>query len=276
MAHDRQARARCRRCRDRGPGRRGRSARRCGRCSAPGCRCPGRPPSARRSRPRTLARICTATSVTRSTSRRSRPGCRAPRPAGGDRRRPRPSLRPSSTAISMPARLGQLAGALDGFGDDVARSATASAQRLLAELDPRQLEQVVDRAGDPDAPRATIRSATRWTTSGSSSSASVSASTASAPTGRLQLVADVGHEVGAHGVEPASLADVLDRRHRRRRRGAARRRRRRRAAAARTARASGGDSLPAERAAQRVLRRRRRASSPTWVPDQRWPPAVLR
>ncbi len=31
---------------------------------------------------------------------------------------------------------------------------------------------------------------------------------------RLQLVADVGDEVGAHGVDPAPLADVLDRRHR--------------------------------------------------------------
>ena len=40
---------------------------------------------------------------------------------------------------------------------------------------------------------------------------------------RLQLVADVGDEVGAHGVDAAPLADVLDRRHARRRPAAARR-----------------------------------------------------
>ena len=34
------------------------------------------------------------------------------------------------------------------------------------------------------------------------------------PDGRLQLVADVGHEVGAHRIDPAAFADVLDRRHR--------------------------------------------------------------
>ena len=86
-----------------------------------------------------------------------------------------------------------------------ATSPTLTSSRCgdLAELDPRQLEQVLDDAGHAVG-LVTIFSARRSTTSGSSSPMRASASSASAPDGRLQLVADVGDEVRAHGFEAAA------------------------------------------------------------------------
>ena len=119
----------------------------------------------------------------------------------------------SSTAISMPRGCGELADALDRLGDDVA-DRTALGERRLAELDPRQLHQVVDRPGDTVA-SATIRSATRCTTSGSLSSASASASTASAPTGVFSSWLMLATKSVRTASSAAALADVLDRRDRR-------------------------------------------------------------
>ena len=55
-----------------------------------------------------------------------------------------------------------------------------------------------------------MRPARRWATSGSGSETSVSASRPEGAHGRLELVADVGHEVAADLLEPASLRDVLN------------------------------------------------------------------
>ena len=56
-----------------------------------------------------------------------------------------------------------------------------------------------------------IRPANRLTASGSSlASDTASASSLIAPTGRLQLVADVGDEVAAYGLDPALAGAVLD------------------------------------------------------------------
>ena len=113
-----------------------------------------------------------------------------------DPARPRPAAATRSTAPSTTS----------SDVDDVA-------DRLLAELDPRQLEQVVDRArhavrlvdhalGDAVHDAEVVLVGQRLGEHGQR------------PDGRLQLVADVGDEVGAHGVDPPPLADVLDRRHR--------------------------------------------------------------
>ena len=86
-------------------------------------------------------------------------------------------------------------------------------RRLLAELDPRQLEEVVDRPrhavrlvehaiGDAVHDVEVVLLAERLGEHGHR------------PDRRLQLVADVGHEVRPHGVDPSTLTDVLDRRHR--------------------------------------------------------------
>ena len=109
--------------------------------------------------------------------------------------------------------LGELAGALDGAVDDVA-DGDGVADRLLAELDPGQLEQVVDRAGDPVRLVDHPRRPSRWTTPGSVLVDQRLGEHGQRPDGRLQLVADVGDEVGAHGVDAPTLALVLDRRHR--------------------------------------------------------------
>ena len=57
-----------------------------------------------------------------------------------------------------------------------------------------------------------MRPARRWATSGSGSETSVSASRPERAHRRLELVADVGHEVAADLLEPAALRDVLDQR----------------------------------------------------------------
>ena len=136
-------RGRCRRSPGCGPGRRGRSARRCGRGRAPGCRCRGRRrrcrPTCRRCGPRPRpcepgseyftpfsTRLASAdTSWRRSPTTLSRRDgsthvdrdARAARPAAGPARRPR--RRPG-------------------------RRSTTSRWRRLAELDARQLQQVLD------------------------------------------------------------------------------------------------------------------------------------
>ena len=91
-----------------------------------------------------------------------------------------------------------------------------------AELDPRQLHQIVDRAGgavrllehpvgDPPDRRRVVLVDQRL------------GEHRQRADGRLELVADVGDEVGADRVDPAPLADVLDERERTAVRGSARR-----------------------------------------------------
>ena len=149
-------RARCRRCRGSGPGRPGRSARRCGRGRGPGCRCRGRATSmldagtvdgARSTSTSTRAGSVYFTRVLEQVGerrhelaavaddrhagaapRRPRCRCRAARRAAAPARPPRPRSEPTDT------------------GSGRARPSC---------LDPRQLEQVVDDARHPRAPRAT-------------------------------------------------------------------------------------------------------------------------
>ena len=88
------------------------------------------------------------------------------------------------------------------------------ANGLLSQLDARELHQVVDRPGDPmrfgDHPfrhsAHDVRVALVGQRLGEHSEGADR---------RLQLVADVGDEVGAHSVDSPAFADVLDRRHRR-------------------------------------------------------------
>ena len=64
----------------------------------------------------------------------------------------------------------------------------------------------------PDPERLGRASARRAAaaTSGSSSASERLGQQAEGADGRLELVADVGHEVAAHGLEAAALGDVVD------------------------------------------------------------------
>ena len=110
-----------------------------------------------------------------ASSHDARSRCRAARRARGPARPPRRS--PTVDA----ARARCTASPSSSIRDSSSRSSIVRASRSAS---------------------STIRSARRSTTSGSSSSTSVSASSAQRADRRLQLVADVGDEVGAHGVEP--------------------------------------------------------------------------
>ena len=117
----------------------------------------------------------------RSTSRRSRRGCETPTPAAGDRRASSgPRTRSPSRSV-MPRRSASWRDRSSASAS-TSRRAPTSRTTLTAELDAGQLQQVVDRAGDPVG-LVDHLPAKRCTIAGSSSSASASASTASAPTG---------------------------------------------------------------------------------------------
>ena len=108
----------------------------------------------------------------------------------------------SSTSMVIPRCSAAGRMPVDRLGDEVAdgdRLADAAPRSASIR---RQLEQVVDGAADAER-LGHHRSARRRATAGSSSSASVSASSAERADGRLQLVADVGDEVAADGLEAA-------------------------------------------------------------------------
>ena len=185
-------RDRCRRCRGCAPCRRGRSARRRGRGRAAGCRCPGR------------RRMIS----TQSSTRRGPHLHRGPRLAVLDgvldqvaERRHELAAVADATAIAV-RRLhgrqrrivisscaGQLGDAVDAGADHLGDSRPARPSARLADLDARQLHQVVDRAagtiGLGDHPRRRRRAIVVEVVS----STSVSASTRQRADGRLQLVA---------------------------------------------------------------------------------------
>ena len=134
----------------------------------------------------------------------------APRRAGGGRPTTASRGGGSSTSIVDALLLGGGPHPVDGLGDERG----APARRRAGP--PRR-----PRCGDSSSRSSMVRPTRNASLShplgqpagrpsGSSSSSSVSASSASAPTGRLELVADVGHEVAADGLEPAPLGRVLD------------------------------------------------------------------
>ena len=115
-----------------------------------------------------------------------------------------------------PAQLGERPDPLDRPVDDVDH-VDEIADRLLAELDAGQLHQVIDRAGHTvrlvdHAPGDALHDLGVDVVVGA---VGERLGEHRERTDRgLQLVADVGHEVGAHGVDPPPFADVLDRDHR--------------------------------------------------------------
>ena len=113
----------------------------------------------------------------------------------------------------MPPRLGELGGSLHAAGHDVG-DRHCLGEWHLAELDPRQLHQVVDGVRYPQRlvhhPFGDTLHDVRVGLADERFGEHCER-----PDGGLQLVGEVGDEVGAHGVEPTSLADVLDRRDRR-------------------------------------------------------------
>ena len=165
----------------------------------PGCRCRGRRPSARPTRPSTRTRTCTLLPGSLYLTAFS---TRLPSADTSWRRSPRTIDAVGAgraTWTAMPRCSAHVRDALHGAVDDVA-DVDGVAHRLLAELDPGQLEQVVDRARDPvrlahhplgDAldDLEVVLVGERLGQHGER------------PDRRLQLVADVGHEVGAHGVD---------------------------------------------------------------------------
>ena len=212
-------RGRCRRCRDCEHGRRGRSARRCDRdpgrdadavvahraCST--CR---RPTTAL-----TTNDLTTGLAVLHGVVDR---GCSPPRRAGGDRRAPSTPGRGSSTSSRM---LRCSAAASDS--DDGAPDARRATRHRLADRRGHRARCVTARAGRRSTPAArwassTILSARRRIDLGVVLVDERLGEHGQRTDRRLQLVADVGDEVGAHGVEAGALADVVDDRPARRRR----------------------------------------------------------
>ncbi len=99
---------------------------------------------------------------------------------------------------------------LDGVGHDQVDQ-DGLAGRCLLGLDARQVEQVVDDAADPeglvvDAPGQALRHF------GIGLGDERLGQQPEGAHGRLELVADVGHEIAADLLEPAPLRDVLDER----------------------------------------------------------------
>ena len=143
-----RGRGRCRRSRGCGPGRPGRSARRCARGRGAGCRCRGRRTATSTQRPSVRARTCTLGArvgvlhrvveqvVIADTSWRRSPHHREPRRRRLDLDRDAPLL-------------GRRPDPVGGLGDDEVHRHVV-APRLLVGLDPGQLEQVVDGAADPE------------------------------------------------------------------------------------------------------------------------------
>ena len=164
-----------------------------------------RRPSGRRPRPRT-----STSSRRRSTSRRCRAGCTS---ADTSWRRSPTTVRPARRLGAPRCAMPRAARPRAGCGRRPRRRRGATRHRLAARrlvgLDAAQLEQVVDGAADAERlGRACARPAL-GDHAASSSASSVSASRP-ARRRRLQLVADVGDEVAAHGLEPPPLGDVVD------------------------------------------------------------------
>ena len=191
VAHDRRARARCRRWCGCAPDRPGRTARRSGRGRAAGCRHPDRTPMISTHSPCSRGARPAPTSPGRCTSRRSRPGCRPPRPAA--RRSPdhdqtgrtagRRGHRPARASRSRcSAALGELGDTVERPADDVGHL-----HRLAdrARLPPRSATAPSGRrsCGSPGRPRRASGARCGAPSPGSVSSTSVSASTDSAPIG---------------------------------------------------------------------------------------------
>ena len=140
-----RGRGRCRRSRGCGPGRPGRSARRCGRGRAPGCRCRGR-----------ATTMSTHVPSVRAETSTGEPGSEYFTPFStqvGHRRHElapitddvEPARRLGTMSTRDLALLGQVPDPLDRLGRDQADADHLAVGRL-AELDARQLEQVLDGA----------------------------------------------------------------------------------------------------------------------------------
>ena len=160
----------------------------------------------------------------------------------------------------MPALLGGRADAVDGLGDDQRGRGDRLADGRLLGLDAAELEQVVDGAADPDrlvqhplgqaaGDRGVVLAEQRL------------GQQAERPDRRLQLVADVGHEVAADRLEPAALGDVVDRRRARRCR-----RRSSSGVAAMTSVRRGGPNRSSGRAGGRRPASARRPAARRWPP----------
>ena len=204
-------RGRCRRCRATGPGRPGRSARRCARGPGPGCRCRGRRPRSRPGSP-----TCTDRELDRRVVLGVLDGVVDQVVHGRDQLAA--VARDDEVAGRLgdleadPAMLGHRPQPLDRLGDDQVHRDRIPAGGLLG-LDPRQVEQVLDDAAEPlglgphparepGDHRRVVLALERL------------GHQAQRADRGLQLVADVGDEVPADGLQPAPLGDVLDDRHR--------------------------------------------------------------
>ena len=144
----------------------------------------------------------------RSTSRRCRAGCRGPRRSGGGRRTRRARGSGSATSMSMPAC--SAPGRIRSTASAMATAATTGSCSGASSLSMRLSTSRSSMVRSMRKASSTMRSARRRDTTGSSSMVSVSASSPMRPHRRLELVADVGHEVAAGGVEPPPLGDVVD------------------------------------------------------------------
>ena len=148
----------------------------------------------------------------RCTSRRCRPGCRGrdQLPVAAHARAGRRAPRRRATSMRV----------LLGSGTALARRRRRPPGRPTTSIRARQRRRA--RSATAPAGRrwsaparwasSTILSASRLTTAGSSLVGQRLGEHGERADRRLQLVADVGDEVGAHRVEPSALADVVDRR----------------------------------------------------------------
>ena len=210
---DREAEAGAAGRRGAGPGRRGRSARRCARARSAGMPMPWSVTVSSTMR-RRCARIADDDArVPRGSRRpRCRPGCRAPTPAASRLPRTSGPRSPSCTTVDL------LVGCVDADsgrsrGATIASTSTAPASSSGSSPCSRDSSMICWTSRVSRALSVCIRPANRCTASGSSAaSCTASASRLSAPTGVFSSWLHVGDEVAADRLDPALAGAVLDQR----------------------------------------------------------------